>query len=161
MSGRILAALAAGAVLLTGCAEKPKPPRQMSFAETIVPECYTVFPFGDTEIRTPTADVPSDWKNFTGVWGGAAWEGEWCHDLHVLEVRPDGTARVISAHAPYDKWNREATIFRRTAKIGPDNRLRFKYGDTVHEYWLENGRLLGTRRIKEVATLHVSLGRKT
>jgi hypothetical protein len=108
--------------------------------------CYTVDLFSKAVVVPPSRDVPSEWRGFSGRWGGGAWAGEWCHDLYVLEIRPDGTATVVDTHAPLPEWGKAATAFRRTARIYPDGRLRMQYGNTRVEYWLEaDGVLHGQR----------------
>ena len=107
--------------------------------------CYTVDLFTPARIKVPGQDIPEAWRNFSGRWGGGAWEGEWCHDLYVLEIEPNGTVHVISAHAPLPAWGKQATAFRRTAQIDRDGRMRMRIGRTMVEYWLEDDRLHGHR----------------
>lgn len=108
--------------------------------------CYTVDLFSAAVVVPPAREVPTEWRGFSGRWGGGAWAGEWCHDLYVLEIRPDGTAIVVDTHAPLPAWGKAATAFRRTARIDPDGRLRMQYGNTRVEYWLdESGYLHGHR----------------
>ncbi len=134
------------ALAAAGCAsEKPAPRATTAFAETVDPSCYTVDLFTPPNFVEPNGEVPDGWRGFTGRWGGGAWAGEWCHDLYVLEVQPDGLVRLIETHAPYEAWGKPATAFRRTARIGDDGRLRLAYGRVQIEYWIEDGRLLGLR----------------
>lgn len=126
-------------------AEQPSPAR-VAHEATVRPDCYTVDLFKPEELVTPVEAVPAAWTGYVGRWGDAAWDGEWCHDLYVLEVRPDGRVSVIETHAPYPEWGKPVTAYRRTAKIGEDGRLRLDYGSTRVEYWLEDGKLYGLRR---------------
>lgn len=109
--------------------------------------CYTVDLFSAAVVVPPSRDVPESWRGFSGRWGGGAWAGEWCHDLYVLEIRPDGTVIVVDTHAPLPSWGKAATAFRRTAQIDPDGRLRMQYGNTRVEYWIDpaSGYLKGHR----------------
>ena len=107
--------------------------------------CYTVDLFTPARIKVPGREVPEEWRGFSGRWGGGAWEGEWCHDLYVLEIKPDGTVHVIDTHAPLPEWGKLATAFRRTGRIDDDGRLRLSYGHVDVEYWLQEGKLLGHR----------------
>jgi hypothetical protein len=134
------------ACLLAACApSKPKAPAVDPFAVTRDDSCYTVDLFTKVAIRAPSDKVPSDWRGYSGRWGGGKWAGVWCHDLYVVDIAPDGKVTVIETHAPLEAWGKPATAFRRTARIGQDGRLRLAYGDVAVEYWLENGLLKGLR----------------
>jgi hypothetical protein len=138
----IIGAIAVGALSacsLTGSTKRAANP----FDVTLDSSCYTVDLFTKPNFVTPSKDVPARWRDFAGVWGGGAWNGRWCHDLYVLEVQPDGLVRLIETHAPYEPWGKRATAFQRTGRIGPDGRLRLRYGQTRSEYWVEDGRLYG------------------
>lgn len=143
MTRAIIIALA---LAVAGCGGgKPKPEPSAGFEETVDASCYTVDLFQKPRFVEPNGEVPSAWRGFTGRWGGGAWAGQWCHDLYVLEVKPDGLVRLIETHAPFEAWGKPATAFSRTARIDEDGRLRLAYGRVKIEYWIENGRLLGVR----------------
>jgi len=141
MTAALIAALAAAA-----CAPKRQAAGPTAFDKTVRADCTTVTLFTPAPISTPGADVPAEWRAFSGVWGQAGWEGKWCHDLHVMNISADGAVEVMELHAPYAEWGREATAFRRMGRIGSDGRLRLRYKDVVVEYWVENGKLYGVRR---------------
>lgn len=132
-------------VALAGCGTTRRADAPDPYVMTRDDTCYTVDLFTSIEFVEPSSDVPAAWRGFAGRWGGGAWAGEWCHDLYVLDIRPDGEVMVVDTHAPLPQWGKQASAFRRTARIGPDNRLRMRYGNTEVEYWLENGKLLGHR----------------
>ena len=142
------AGFAVFAAMLAGCAppQKAAAPKVDPYAVTVKPDCYTVDLFTPTTATKPGADVPLEWHGFVGSWGGAAWEGRWCHDLHVLSVQADGQVDVISTHAPFPEWNREATAFRRKGRITEDGALQIRFKSVVVEYRLNGGRLYGLRR---------------
>ncbi len=138
----LIGVLALGA--LAACASGDRQPRRNpAFAETTDASCYTVDLFDDPDFVKPGEAVPRRWRDFAGVWGGGAWNGQWCHDLYVLEVKPDGLVRLIETHAPHEPWGKRATAFTRTGRIGPDGRLRLRYGKVESEYWVEDGVLYG------------------
>jgi hypothetical protein len=138
----LIGVVAVGA--LAGCMSSAPPPRtDVAFEETRDASCYTVDLFTKPRFVKPGDNVPRNWRDFAGVWGGGAWDGQWCHDLYILEVQPDGLVRLIETHAPYEPWGKRATAFQRTGRIGEDGRLRLRYGRTVSEYWVENGTLFG------------------
>jgi len=132
------------ACLAAGCAEK-QPQTTVPFAATVDSACYTVDLFGKVAWRRPEQAVPATASAFHGRWGGGKWDGQWCHDLYVLDVRPDGTAQVIETYAPLPAWGKRATAFKRTARIDGDGRLRLGYGEVEVEYWIEDGKLFGLR----------------
>ena len=132
--------------LIVGCAPKRAAKGPTPFDKTVVQDCYTVELFTVAEIEPPGADVPAEWAAFSGKWGKAAWDGKWCHDLHVLTIAADGSVVAMELHAPYEPWGKPATAFRRTGRIGDDGRLRIRYSGVVVEYWVENGRLYGLRK---------------
>ena len=142
---RVMIVAVALAAASCGWTEERERPRPTGFPDTVDASCYTVDLFTEPNWVRPDGAVPEEWRGFAGQWGGAAWAGEWCHDLYVLEVQPDGLVRLIETHAPYAAWGKPATAFRRTARIGPDGRMRLAYGQVRIEYWLEDGRLLGVR----------------
>lgn len=149
---RSAAAAAALAGLAAGCAMAPEAPdpARVAHEQTFRPDCYTVDLFTPAPIE-PAAEaaeegVPEHHAAYLGRWGGGAWDGEWCHDLHVLDVEPDGRAIVVETHAPYPAWGKPVTAYRRTGRIGEDGRLRLQYGPTRVEYWVEDGALFGVRR---------------
>ena len=151
--GRVLwtgfsAGLVIALMMVSGC-QKPPPPKKISSAsiydQTEDPDCYTVDLFSANDLVAPVETLPPEWALFAGRWGGGAWGGVWCHDLHVLEVRPDGSVLLIEAHAPYEPWGKRATAFKRTGRIGEDGHLRILYGKVEAEYWIQNGRMLGSR----------------
>jgi hypothetical protein len=120
--------------------------RQASLEERVVkPDCYTVDPYHPIPIADPNPDAPSDMNAFLGAWGGGAWDGAVCHDLWVMEVEPDGTAVMFDAHGP--GFHPDATAFTRTGRIDGDGRLHVRKGRAEVQYWIEDGRLWGERRI--------------
>jgi hypothetical protein len=150
---------AVAAVLAAGCAAK-KEPEVDALAMTRDASCYTVDLFFDWAVAPPGADVPEKWRRYAGVWGSGKWDGQWCHDLYVLNVTPAGEATVIETHAPLPAWGRPASAFRRTGRIGEDGRLRIAYGQVVVEYWLEGDTLLGRRQEPQNGELLIALTRK-
>ena len=107
----VVSAIAAAVVM--GCAPKRVAKGPTPYDRTVVADCYTVELFTVANIEPPGANVPADWAAYSGVWGKAAWEGKWCHDLHVLRVEEDGSVEVMELHAPYEPWGKPATAFRR------------------------------------------------
>lgn len=142
----LITALAALGVALAGCAPKRAATGPTPYDRTVDAGCYTVDLFTPSNITQPTDDVPAEWHGYLGKWGGGAWEGKWCHDLYVLSISADGKVDLISAHAPFPEWGREATAFRRQGLIGKDGRLTVRFKDVVLEYRLDKGSLLGDRR---------------
>ncbi|MEM7525116.1 MAG: hypothetical protein AAF360_15445 [Pseudomonadota bacterium] len=140
-----IAGCALGALALVACQPKPTAKGPTAFDKTVVADCYTVDLFTIAEVQEPEGDVPGDWRGYSGKWGGAAWEGKWCHDLHVLSIGADGEVEVMELHAPYEQWGKQATAFRRKGFINDEGRLRLRYSGVDIEYWLVNGRLHGVR----------------
>ncbi|MGM0583852.1 MAG: hypothetical protein ACQEUZ_04310 [Pseudomonadota bacterium] len=123
-----------------------EPTKKVSLEDRVVkPDCYTVDPYDPIPISEPASGVPDRMSAFLGAWGGGAWEGAVCHDLWVMEVGPDGSALMFDAHGP--GFHPDATAFTRKGRITEDGRLRVRKGRAVVEYWLDNGRLYGERRI--------------
>lgn len=134
----------AGLVAACG-AQKQKVAKVDPYAATRDDSCYTVDLFTKVEIARPSESVPKDWRAFSGRWGGGKWAGEWCHDLYVLDIAPDGQVHLVETYAPYEPWGKRATAFRRVAQIGEDGRLRLNYGRVKLVYWVENGVMYGAR----------------
>lgn len=144
------AAALAGVVtiaLLASCSQKKtSPPAPTAFERTTVEDCYTVDLFDEPKVEKPGSNIPAEWAAFSGRWGSAAWDGKWCHDLHVLKIAADGEVDVMDLHAPYDPWGKPATAFRRKGKISSDGRLRVTRSGVLREYWVQNGKLYGVRK---------------
>lgn len=142
------AAALAAAMLAAACESQKQsgPTGPTPYDLTVVEDCYTVDLFTVAKVEAPAKDVPPEWAAFSGKWGSAAWDGKWCHDLHVLKIAASGEAEVMDLHAPYDPWRKPATAFRRKAVFTKDGKLRVSYGAVIVEYWVENGRLYGLRK---------------
>jgi hypothetical protein len=113
--------LLAGMLALSACDfltfRKPAPTVTVNLADGLKVGCYTVDLFDPYKLMDPQVGVPRESAQFIGVWKDAAWNGEWCHDLYITEVRADGSVTLLDAYGPYKKQNREATVFKRKAKI--------------------------------------------
>ena len=138
--------LTLAAVIVAACSSaKPPAPAPTEQSSLIQPDCYTVDPYTKIRIAAPSTQVPQAMRAFSGVWGGGAWDGRVCHDLYVMQIEPSGTVVMFDAHGP--GFFADATAFTRKGVIGEDGRLRVRKGRAEVEYWIENGRLYGTRRI--------------
>ena len=138
--------LAAAGLALAACAPKRAANAPDPYDRTVDAECYTVDLFTPAQVSKPSNDVPAEWHAYLGKWGGGAWEGQWCHDLYVLSISPDGQVDIISAHAPLEAWGKEATAFRRQGRITEDGKLRILYRNIELEYRLQGGKLYGDRK---------------
>lgn len=136
--------VAAGLVLL-GCAEKPKEVAQTAPQIQTRPDCYTVVLFDKHPIVPPEAGVPPEYAQYLGQWKQGAWNGEWCHDLLVTEVKKDGEVRLVEMHAPYEPWGQPASAFKRVGRIDKDGQLILRYGTESIRYRLEGGRMIAER----------------
>ena len=146
-----LLAIAGIAMTLSACnllaPTKKPPPVKANLADRLKVGCYTVDLFDPYRLKYPKAGVPREHSRFIGAWKDAAWNGEWCHDLYITDVRADGTVTLLDAHGPNRKQGREATVFKRTAKIS-NGVLTFQSvgGATVTYRLSEDGSfLLGKR----------------
>lgn len=144
---RVFFCIALGAIAACAPQGPKQAPGPTAFDRTVDKSCYTVEIDSPAKIREPAATVPKSLSAFSGRWGGGAWGGKWCHDLHVLSVEPNGEAVVIEAHAPYEPWGKNATAFKRKAVVSPDGRMRMIYKGVVIEYWVaDDGSLHGLRK---------------
>ena len=136
----LLGGLALGLAACGGGEKKPK-----LEANLLQPDCYTVDPYQPIRIATPSAEVPENMKAFLGAWGGGAWDGSVCHDLWVMEVGSDGKVLMFDAHGP--GFFPDATAFTRKGVIAKDGRLHVRKGSAQVEYWIEDGRMYGERKV--------------
>ncbi len=151
--------LIAGALLLAGCVpmgDKKEPVKTL--ADSLSVGCYTVDLFDPYRLEFPTAGVSKENSKFLGVWKDAAWGGEWCHDLYITEVRPDGSVTLLDAYGPNTNRNYEAQIFKRTAQI-TNGELKFLTlgGATVTYKLAENGDYLVGRRVDVLGGLDITM----
>ncbi|MDT8343644.1 MAG: hypothetical protein RQ752_04355 [Thermohalobaculum sp.] len=137
--------VAVGLALL-GCAEKPKEVAQPA-PEVITtrPDCYTVVLFDKHPIKQPEAGVSPEDARFLGQWKQGAWNGEWCHDLLITEVKKGGEVRMVDMHAPYEPWGQPASAFQRVGHIDKDGFLNVRYGTESVRYRIEGGRMIAER----------------
>ncbi len=139
--------LAAAGLAVAGCSmgdDVGDIPKDSAQSKLIQPDCYTVDPYVPPKIAKPRKDVPDSMSAFSGKWGGGAWDGRVCHDLYVLQVEPSGTVVMFDAHGP--GFSHDATAFTRRGEIGEDGHLRVRKGNATVEYWIEDGKLYGVRR---------------
>lgn len=108
-------------------------------------DCYTVVLYDKHDVKKPAKDVPPEHAAFLGKWSNGAWNGKWCHDLLVTEVRKDGTVEMVEMHAPYEPWNQPATAFKRTGRINDQGELRLAYGVEQVSYRIVDGRMIARR----------------
>lgn len=150
----VVACLAASCSLFGGGKPKPVP---ITAEQTANDKCYTVDLFGDHRVKAPGSDVPEAMRVFSGEWGGGAWGGEWCHDLYVLRIEPNGDARVVETFGPSQRLGRRAAAFQRRAKISPNGELTVSYGMTRNSYRVRDGKLYGERREGTAAPMEIML----
>jgi hypothetical protein len=109
--------------------------------------CQSVVLFSQRPIQQPDLAVPKKWRQFLGQWGNGSWDGVVCHDLRVVDVRTDGTAEVVSMHAPYEPWGQYATAYTRNARFISEDKLLVTSSGSERLYWIDaDGRMRAVRR---------------
>lgn len=141
---------------LAACGGPEKPPAPK--VELYNPDCYTVDPYQPIRIDKPAASVPDNMKAFLGAWSGGAWDGTVCHDLWVMSVDAKGNVLMFDAHGP--GFFPDATAFTRKGQITSDGKLQVRKGPAMVEYWIQDGRLYGSRTIG-LRTQHVIMSRRS
>ncbi|MEM9043131.1 MAG: hypothetical protein AAGC81_00440 [Pseudomonadota bacterium] len=126
-------------------AAAPAPEALPTYASLRDSSCYTVDLFDPVTIKTPGPEVPAQYHGFLGEWGGGAWNGKWCHDLVIYEVRANGEVELLSMHAPNFDINHPPTVFKRKAVIDINNTLRMAAGFDRMVYNLDRQFLVGKR----------------
>lgn len=125
-------------------------------------DCYTVnlFPSRDARrvVIEPGENIRADWAAFSGTWGQGAWDGGQCHEIHITEVYPDGSAVVMDTHAPYETLR--ATGYRRAAVFTETGTLTMSGGVGTRSYELRDGKLFGTRFNEDGTRSEVILSRQ-
>lgn len=134
------------ALAIAGCVPmKGKKPAGDPHAKNLSPGCYTVDLFDPYVLQYPADSVPAEARDFLGVWRQGAWGGDWCHDLYVTAVYPDGTADVLDLYGPKRDSGIEATVFKRKGRI-ENGALRISsIGIAAVTYRREGKYLLGFR----------------
>lgn len=147
--------------LVSGCLgfTREEKVETVAAAPVVTSDCYTVDLFTKVSVEQPTEDVPAEYRQFIGSWGGGAWNDVWCHDLLVSRIEKDGRVELVDMHAPYAPWGQPATAFRRVGRIDEKGTLRFAYGTERISYRVENGKLVGDRS-GLLGDLHVELVHK-
>ena len=134
------------ALAIAGCVPmKAKKQASDPYAKDLSPGCYTVDLFDPYILQYPEEAVPAAHREFLGVWRQGAWGGNWCHDLYVLAVYPDGTADVLDLYGPKRDSGVEATVFKRRAFIKDGVLNVNSIGFAKVEYRREGRYLLGAR----------------
>ncbi|MEM8790925.1 MAG: hypothetical protein AAGE80_04860 [Pseudomonadota bacterium] len=142
--------IAALCVVATACGSDnrqaaPQPEVLPTYASLRNSDCYTVDLFDPVKYSPPGPEVPAQYQAFYGAWVGGAWNGKWCHDLIVYEIKPNGEVKVLSMHAPNSSIDHPPTVFKRRAVIDINNTLRFTNGANRHVYQLDRHFLVGKR----------------
>ncbi|MEL7470612.1 MAG: hypothetical protein AAFN27_19325 [Pseudomonadota bacterium] len=134
-------------VTLAACAGQPKKPASAGdpHAKNLVPNCYTVDLFDPYFLEYPDEKVSDESRAFLGVWRQGAWNGEWCHDLYVTAVYPDGSVDVLDLYGPLYDANIEATVFKRKGQIREGQLVINSIGFAQSVYRREGRYLLGKR----------------
>ncbi len=156
-----IAAAAAAAAAATETAKAIEPPRRLApkaVANGVIAldptgleypktgSCQSVTLFSQRPIQDPDMAVPEKWRKYLGHWGNGSWDGLVCHDIRIVDVRRDGTAEVVSMHAPYEPWRQAATAYTREARFVANDRLLVKSGLSERLYWLgADGRMRAVR----------------
>jgi hypothetical protein len=156
MRGTFVLCLAAFAGLAACGSREPVADVVISEVE---PECKTVTVFSDTKISQPKETLPQEWRQFSGVWGKAGWDGYWCHDLYVMAIEEDGKVKLMDAHGPGGRH--DGTVFSRVGRIDEGNRLTFVADGIRREYWIENGKLRGIRHLRGDDKMVIAMHRKS
>ena len=134
------------ALAIAGCAPmKAKKPAGDPYAKDLSPGCYTVDLFDPYNLQYPAEGVPAEHREFLGVWRQGAWGGNWCHDLYVLAVHPDGTAEVLDLYGPKRDSGIEATVFKRRGFFENGELVLRSIGYATVTYRREGKYLLGSR----------------
>ena len=107
--------------------------------------CYSVDLFDRVEIDPPPPGTPPGHARFLGFWGDGAWNGEWCHEMVVTRVTPEGRVDLIDMQAPSEKYDARATAFRRTGRIDEAGVLTLAHGPVERRYVLRDGTLHALR----------------
>lgn len=134
------------ALVISGCVPmNAKKTAGDPHAKNLSPGCYTVDLFDPYRLEYPAEGVSAEAREFLGVWRQGAWGGDWCHDLYVTAVYPDGTVDVLDLYGPKRDVGIEATVFKRKGRI-EDGALKLNsIGFATVSYRREGKYLLGFR----------------
>ncbi|MEM9060297.1 MAG: hypothetical protein AAGD13_07510 [Pseudomonadota bacterium] len=132
---------------LAACMPQSKRPVKAGdpHAKNLVPNCYTVDLFDPYFLQYPDEKVSAEAREFLGVWRQGAWGGDWCHDLYVTAVYPDGSVDVLDLYGPLYDANIEATVFKRKGQIRDGQLIISSIGFAQAIYRREGRYLLGKR----------------
>lgn len=134
------------ALAIAGCVPmKSKQSAGDPHAKNLKPNCYTVDLFDPYRLQYPAEGVSAEAREFLGVWRQGAWGGDWCHDLYVTAVYPDGTADVLDLYGPKRDVGIEATVFKRKGRIENGVLKLSSIGFAAVSYRREGKYLLGFR----------------
>ncbi|MEM7061313.1 MAG: hypothetical protein AAF557_27360 [Pseudomonadota bacterium] len=158
----LLAVMAAAIAGCTPAKKKPVVVAAPDLSDQLSVGCYTVDLFDPYRIEYPQAGVTQEHAKFLGVWKDGAWDGKWCHDLYITEVRADGTVTLLDAYGPNTARKWEAQVYKRTGRI-VDGVLTFKgvLGAQLEYRLVGDGFMVGKRTdiyAKEQITLAKSEG---
>ena len=134
------------ALAIAGCVPmKAKKQVGDPHAKNLSPGCYTVDLFDPYVLQYPEETVSAEAREFLGVWRQGAWGGDWCHDLYVTAVYPDGTVDVLDLYGPKRDSGVEATVFKRRGFIENGTLKLNSVGFAKVTYRREGRYLLGFR----------------
>jgi hypothetical protein len=73
--------------------------------------------------------LPSNYRDFVGIWSDASWTPQLCAALIVENVQPDGTASILYIFGPMSSNTRTAGGILRGTGVIRDGELRFQNSD--------------------------------
>ena len=134
------------ALAIAGCVStKARKSAEDPHAKHLSPGCYTVDLFDPYVLQYPEEGVPAANREFLGVWRQGAWGGDWCHDLYVTAVHPDGSVDLLDLYGPKRDSGIEATVFKRKGFIDNGVLTVKSIGYATVNYRREGRYLLGSR----------------
>jgi hypothetical protein len=113
-------------------------------------------------ISPPSADVPEEISQFSGIWSNGKWDGKLCATLVVASVDAAGNVEAIYSHGAFAGWDiLNADYFKSKGKVA-DGKLileKFRNGAVV-TYWFSGEKLKGSY-FRNGGTSNVTLSRIT
>ena len=116
----------------------------------------------DMKITALAADVPEEYRQFSGIWKDGKWDGKLCHLLAVETIDAQGNAWFVYSYGTFARWRiYEPGYSRNIGKIS-DGNLKATLGNGAKvTYWLKDSNTLSGKYVRRGNRSYVDLKKAT
>ena len=109
------------------------------------------------KIVAPSADVPEEYAQFSGIWKDGKWDGILCHQLAVEMIDAKGNAKLVYSWGTALRWRINQPGYQRLRGEIADGKLKtitMNRGKVT--YWLKNPDTMSGKYVRN-STVYIEL----